>query len=65
MGSLLLMQNKYTDNMLLQSCRTVANAWEATSDIAAVVQDSQIRYTLVDGDGTVLFDSETGEFADF
>ena len=65
----LVVSRLYTDRMLEQSCRTVARAWlggskegslEFLDRIAGEPDDVQglpVRYTLVDSDGTVLYDS--------
>ena len=58
LGAAVLLQNKFTDAMLAQSCRTVARALEADTDIARLAADSEVRYTLIDHNGAVLFDSE-------
>lgn len=64
LGSVLLLQNKYTDAMLAQSCRTVARAWEAGVAITEVTQDpDEVRYTLIDREGQVLFDSAVRELS--
>lgn len=61
LGAAVLLQNKFTDAMLTQSCRTVARALEADTDLARLAADSQERYTLIDHSGAVLFDSEVAE----
>ena len=63
LGAALLLQNKFTDAMLAQSCRTVARALEADTDLARLAADSQVRYTLIDHNGAVLFDSEVPDTA--
>lgn len=61
LGAAVLLQNKFTDAMLTQSCRTVARALEAGSDMERLAVDSEVRYTLIDHSGAVLFDSEVAE----
>lgn len=61
LGAAVLLQNKFTDAMLAQSCRTVARALEAGSDMERLAVDSEVRYTLIDHSGAVLFDSEVAE----
>ena len=61
LGAAVLLQNKFTDAMLTQSCRTVARALEAGSDMERLAGDSEVRYTLIDHSGAVLFDSEVAE----
>ena len=61
LGAAVLLQNKFTDAMLTQSCRTVARALEAGSDMERLAVDSEVRYTLIDHNGAVLFDSEVAE----
>ena len=61
LGAAVLLQNKFTDAMLTQSCRTVARALEAGSDMERLAVDSEVRYTLIDHSGAVLFDSEVGD----
>ena len=63
LGAAVLLQNKFTDAMLAQSCRTVARALEADTDLARLAADSQVRYTLIDHNGAVLFDSEVPDTA--
>ena len=63
LGAAVLLQNKFTDAMLAQRCRTVARALEADTDLARLAADSQVRYTLIDHNGTVLFDSEVPDTA--
>ena len=61
LGAAVLLQNKFTDAMLAQSCRTVARALEAGTDMTRLAGDSEVRYTLIDHSGAVLFDSEVAE----
>ena len=61
LGAAVLLQNKFTDAMLAQSCRTVARALEAGTGIDRLAGDSEVRYTLIDHSGAVLFDSEVAE----
>lgn len=61
LGAAVLLQNKFTDAMLTQSCRTVARALEAGTGIDRLAGDSEVRYTLIDHSGAVLFDSEVAE----
>lgn len=61
LGASVLLQNKFTDAMLTQSCRTVARALETGSDMERLAVDSEVRYTLIDHSGAVLFDSEVAE----
>lgn len=61
LGAAVLLQNKFTDAMLAQSCRTVARALEAGSDMERLAGDSEVRYTLIDHSGAVLFDSEVAD----
>ena len=61
LGAAVLLQNKFTDAMLAQSCRTVARALEAGSDMERLAVDSEVRYTLIDHSGAVLFDSEVAD----
>lgn len=61
LGAAVLLQNKFTDAMLAQSCRTVARALEAGTGIDRLAVDAGIRYTLIDHSGAVLFDSEVAE----
>ena len=61
LGAAVLLQNKFTDAMLTQSCRTVARALETGSDMERLAVDSEVRYTLIDHSGAVLFDSEVAE----
>ena len=61
LGAAVLLQNKFTDAMLTQSCRTVARALEAGTGIDRLAVDAGIRYTLIDHSGAVLFDSEVAE----
>ena len=61
LGAAVLLQNKYTDAMLAQSCRTVARALEAGSNMERLAGDSEVRYTLIDHSGAVLFDSEVAD----
>ena len=61
LGAAVVLQNKFTDAMLTQSCRTVARALEAGSDMERLAVDSEVRYTLIDHSGAVLFDSEVAE----
>ena len=61
LGAAVVLQNKFTDAMLTQSCRTVARALEAGSDMERLAGDSEVRYTLIDHSGAVLFDSEVAE----
>ena len=61
LGAAVLLQNKFTDAMLTQSCRTVARALEAGSDMERLAVDSEVRYTLIDHSGAVLFESEVAE----
>lgn len=61
LGAAVLLQNKFTDTMLAQSCRTVARALEAGSDMERLAGDSEVRYTLIDHSGAVLFDSEVAD----
>lgn len=61
LGAAVLLQNKFTDAMLTQSCRTVARALEAGTGIDRLAVDSEVRYTLIDHSGAVLIDSEVAE----
>lgn len=61
LGAAVLLQNKFTDAILTQSCRTVARALEAGTDMTRLAGDSEVRYTLIDHSGAVLFDSEVAE----
>ena len=61
LGAAVVLQNKFTDAMLAQSCRTVARALEAGTGIDRLAGDSEVRYTLIDHNGAVLFDSEVAE----
>ena len=61
LGAAVVLQNKFTDAMLAQSCRTVARALEAGTGIDRLAGDSEVRYTLIDHSGAVLFDSEVAE----
>ena len=63
LGAAVLLQNKFTDAMLAQSCRTVARALEAGTDMTRLAGDSEVRYTLIDHNGAVLFDSEVPDTA--
>ena len=63
LGAAVLLQNKFTDAMLAQSCRTVARALEAGTGIDRLAVDAGIRYTLIDHSGAVLFDSEVSNAA--
>ena len=63
LGAAVLLQNKFTDAMLAQSCRTVARALEAGTDMTRLAGDSEVRYTLIDHNGAVLFDSEVSDAA--
>ena len=61
LGAAVLLQNKFTDAMLAQSCRTVARALEAGTGMERLAVDSEVRYTLIDHSGAVLFDSEVAD----
>ena len=61
LGAAVVLQNKFTDAMLAQSCRTVARALEAGTGIDRLAVDAGIRYTLIDHSGAVLFDSEVAD----
>lgn len=61
LGAAVLLQNKFTDAMLAQSCRTMARALEAGSNMERLAGDSEVRYTLIDHSGAVLFDSEVAD----